>query len=102
MKHTSHPDPLNRIAALWCIINFSWSNDDYGHIVRISKLCELGFEKRLFEMLVNDPDVDVKDRASMALLNFGHTLLNNNAAESDTEAPNERSGNTSAQESSTI
>lgn len=100
MEYTRHADPQIRIAALWCIINFSWSDDDYGHIVRVSKLCELGFEKRLFEMLFNDQNIDVKDGARTALLNFGHTILNNNVVGSEAEISNQRSDNTFAQESS--
>lgn len=57
-----------RIAATWCIINLTWTEDP-GAYARIEKLREIGVGIKLVEML-GDRDIDVKDRVKTALSHF--------------------------------
>jgi hypothetical protein len=57
-----------RVAAVWCAMNLSWA--DTANLaaagVRVAKLRELGFDRKLAHM-VEDPDLDVRDRVKTAL-----------------------------------
>jgi hypothetical protein len=65
MDHKSAPV---RVAAVWCAMNLSWA--DSANLaaagVRVAKLRELGFDRQLAHM-VDDPDLDVRDRVKTAL-----------------------------------
>jgi armadillo repeat-containing protein 8 len=57
-----------RVAAVWCATNLSWSDATNlsAAVVRVAKLRELGFDRKLAHM-VEDPDLDVRDRVKNAL-----------------------------------
>ncbi|KNC97089.1 uncharacterized protein SPPG_07484 [Spizellomyces punctatus DAOM BR117] len=65
----SHTKSLIRVATIWCVINLTWT-DDPGAQERVIRLRELGFETRLASMM-DDSNMDVKDRVKTALANFG-------------------------------
>ncbi|KAJ3060635.1 Armadillo repeat-containing protein 8, partial [Quaeritorhiza haematococci] len=69
VKYLSHPKSAIRIASTWCIINLTWT-DDVNFAERVGRLREMGVETALREM-VEDPDIDVKDRVRTALNHFG-------------------------------
>ena len=58
------------MAAVWCVINLTWP-DDHGVKYRVVRLREAGFEVQL-RTLLDDPDLDVKDRVKTALSHFEH------------------------------
>ena len=57
-----------RVAAVWCAMNLSWADSANlaAASVRVAKLRELGFDRKMARM-VEDPDLDVRDRAKTAL-----------------------------------
>jgi hypothetical protein len=55
------------VASIWCIINLTW--DDPDNEERIKVLREM--DKRLEYLSQFDENVDVRDRAKIALINFG-------------------------------
>lgn len=57
-----------RVAAVWCAMNLSWAENSNpsAATARVTKLRELGFDQKLLDM-VEDPDLDVRDRAKTAL-----------------------------------
>lgn len=68
----SHSSSVIRTAAVWCIINLTWTDDSppgSDCLARIRKFRGLGFEKTL-KALQSDISLDVKDRAKTALLHF--------------------------------
>eukprot|EP00742_Colponemidia_sp_Colp-10_P007232 GILJ01007772.1.p1 GENE.GILJ01007772.1~~GILJ01007772.1.p1 ORF type:complete len:655 (+),score=77.04 GILJ01007772.1:53-2017(+) len=69
--YLSHSKASVRVAATWCIINLTWKQPDWARAnqSRVATLRGMGFENRLQAML-QDPDVDVKDRVRYALEQF--------------------------------
>lgn len=65
MDHKSAPV---RVAAVWCAMNLSWADSSNlaAASARVAKLRELGFDRKLAHM-VEDPDLDVRDRVKTAL-----------------------------------
>ena len=60
-----------KIAAIWCIINLTWS-DDLGCKERVAKLKTCGINEILTSMRSSaDLDLDVKERVKTALKQFG-------------------------------
>nr|KAJ3421767.1 Armadillo repeat-containing protein 8 [Polyrhizophydium stewartii] len=76
LQHTfaflDHENPQIRVAAIWCVINLTWM-DDPGARERVIALSALGIEEKL-RRLVNDDNLDVKDRAATALSNMQGSL----------------------------
>lgn len=68
LNNTSHPSSSVRVATVWCVINLTWP-EDAGSSERVRLLKRLGFEERLRNML-DDSDMDVKDRVKTALQHF--------------------------------
>ncbi|KAI8145266.1 hypothetical protein BJV82DRAFT_52973 [Fennellomyces sp. T-0311] len=69
IHHLSHEAPKIRVAAVWCIINWTWinSDDDEDALVeRINRLRALGVERKL-QAMEKDPSRDVRDRVRTAL-----------------------------------
>ncbi|BBM98555.1 armadillo repeat-containing protein 8 [Marchantia polymorpha subsp. ruderalis] len=61
-------NPQIRVVALWCVINLTFPNSP-GVSSRISRLRDGGIEAQL-QSMVDDPCLDVKDRAKTALEHF--------------------------------
>ncbi|BFI24728.1 armadillo repeat-containing protein 8 [Marchantia polymorpha subsp. ruderalis] len=61
-------NPQIRVVALWCVINLTFPNSP-GVSSRISRLRDGGIEAQL-QSMVDDPCLDVKDRAKTALEQF--------------------------------
>ncbi|KAG6547666.1 hypothetical protein Mapa_011115 [Marchantia paleacea] len=61
-------NPQLRVVALWCVINLTFPNSP-GVSSRISRLRDGGIEAQL-QSMVDDPCLDVKDRAKTALEQF--------------------------------
>lgn len=59
------------LAALWCLINLTWSVDDDTLLTRVKQLADtarIGFLDRLRQIRVSDAlAVDVQDRARQVL-----------------------------------
>jgi hypothetical protein len=53
---------------VWCVINLTWPEDN-GMKYRVMKLRDSGFEVQL-RSLLDDSDLDVKDRVKTALEHF--------------------------------
>lgn len=68
LQFMSHERPNIRVATVWCIINLTWT-EDQGSVTRIQKLRTFGFEDKL-KTMVEDPDLDVRDRVKTALAHF--------------------------------
>lgn len=71
-KFMTHSSSAIRTAAVWCLINLTWTDDSppgSDCLSRIRKFRGLGFEKTL-KALQSDNSLDVKDRAKTALLHF--------------------------------
>lgn len=54
---------------MWCIINLTWSEDE-GCRSRVEVFGAFGVQRCLGKLAVEDPNMDVRDRASTALLNI--------------------------------
>ncbi|KAJ3038354.1 hypothetical protein HDV00_000775 [Rhizophlyctis rosea] len=65
----SHPKSAVRVATIWCVINLTWT-EDAGSQSRVNHLRQAGFEAALMGM-IDDQNMDVKDRVKTALANFG-------------------------------
>ncbi|KAJ1343326.1 hypothetical protein BSLG_002352 [Batrachochytrium salamandrivorans] len=63
-----HENTQIRLASVWCAINLTWI-DDAGAKDRVVQLSSLGIESRL-RRLLDDENLDVKDRAKTALANI--------------------------------
>lgn len=68
IKYMTHPKNDIRIAVVWICINLS-NPDDTGFRDRVNTLENIGFKRQLL-VLANDPDMDVKDRVKVAMLQF--------------------------------
>lgn len=77
-KYMGHPKGIVRVAAIWCVINLTWV-DDQGSEGRVARLRDLGFEAQLQEMM-DDVDLDVKDRVKTAIEHFRNTHDERNSA----------------------
>ncbi|KAL9538864.1 hypothetical protein PS6_011430 [Mucor atramentarius] len=69
IHHLGHEDPLVRVAAAWCMINWTWANSEENSedlIKRCQRLRELGIEEKL-KVMESDTSRDVRDRANSAL-----------------------------------
>ncbi|KAG1113002.1 hypothetical protein G6F42_014585 [Rhizopus arrhizus] len=69
IHHLGHEDPLVRVAAAWCMINWTWANSEENSedlIKRCQRLRELGIEEKL-KIMESDTSRDVRDRANSAL-----------------------------------
>ncbi|KAI7848792.1 armadillo-type protein [Circinella umbellata] len=69
IHHLSHESPKIRVAAIWCIINWTWINSDHDEdalVERINRLQALGVEQKL-QAMEKDPSRDVRDRVRTAL-----------------------------------
>ncbi|KAI9321639.1 hypothetical protein BX666DRAFT_1006713 [Dichotomocladium elegans] len=69
IKHLSHPSPNIRVAATWCIINWTWitcEKDEEALAERVRHLRVLGVEEKL-QAMVKDSSLDVCERAKTAL-----------------------------------
>lgn len=62
----SHLSSEVRTAAVWCIINLTWTDDPEAKD-RVAVLCEMGFEERLKELQM-DSVTEVRERVATALL----------------------------------
>ncbi|CAO3640626.1 unnamed protein product [Cunninghamella blakesleeana] len=71
IHHLTHENPSIRLAAAWCIINWTWGDDDCQNAVvtRVRKLKELGAEQKL-QAMDKDPNLDVRHRVKTALDQF--------------------------------
>lgn len=61
-----------RLAAIWCVINLTWPDDD-GSDIRIQSLRALGFEDALKHAIGEislQGSIDLSDRAALALEHF--------------------------------
>lgn len=65
MESMNNKESMVRVAAIWVIINLTWPEENHVNI-RSVKLRELQFDKKL-KCLLEDQDVDVRDRARVAL-----------------------------------
>ncbi|KYR00796.1 armadillo repeat-containing protein [Tieghemostelium lacteum] len=61
-----HKSSEIRVAVVWCISNLLSPEDPIGLSSRISRLKELGYQKKL-ESLIDDQHMEVKDRVKTAL-----------------------------------
>ncbi len=66
IDHTNH---LVRTAAIWCVINLTWLEDE-GSKDRIKTLRGHLIYERLEHLMHHDDNVDVRDRSSTALSNL--------------------------------
>ncbi|ORY08135.1 ARM repeat-containing protein [Basidiobolus meristosporus CBS 931.73] len=67
--YMTHSKASIRVATVWCIINLTWTEERHSYAERVRKLQTLGFETKL-NSLVDDPDLDVRDRVKTALTHF--------------------------------
>ncbi|KAI8916597.1 armadillo-type protein [Powellomyces hirtus] len=81
----SHSKSSIRVATIWCIINLTWT-DDVGSQERVARLRALGFEPRLQNMM-EDLNMDVKDRVKTAFTNFGSLIPGITSPGSQDNAP---------------
>ncbi|KXS10035.1 ARM repeat-containing protein [Gonapodya prolifera JEL478] len=65
----SHPSPSHRTAACWVSINLTWV-DDAGTPERLSVLRDISYPQHI-ERILDDADVEVRDKAQSALNAFG-------------------------------
>ncbi|ORY06467.1 ARM repeat-containing protein [Basidiobolus meristosporus CBS 931.73] len=71
----THSKASIRVATIWCIINLTWTEERHGgYTERIRKLQNLGFESML-SALIDDIDLDVRDRVKTALGHFRSSEL---------------------------
>ncbi|KAK9761756.1 hypothetical protein K7432_013109 [Basidiobolus ranarum] len=69
-EYMTHSKASIRVATVWCIINLTWTEERHGgYAERIRKLQNLGFESKL-SALIDDIDLDVRDRVKTALTHF--------------------------------
>lgn len=68
--HLKHANKDVRVASLFVVINLTWK-DEAGVEQRIQFLNHLGCKEKLKSML-DDPELDVRDRVKQALDNFEH------------------------------
>ena len=68
-RFLGHPMAGHRLAAVWCVINLTWQDDDTS-AWRVDQLKQVGVEGRLREMEA-DENRDVAERVMTALENFG-------------------------------
>ena len=69
VKLSQHPDPEVRSAYAWLGINLTWLDDSSDKLNvrgRVDELRKLGMVERL-DVLTNDPNLDVKERARTAM-----------------------------------
>jgi hypothetical protein len=69
IHHLGNENAKVRVAATWCLINWTWANSEdetEDLLARCRRLKELGVDEKL-EELKEDPDRDVRDRAASAL-----------------------------------
>ncbi|KAI7878465.1 ARM repeat-containing protein [Lichtheimia hyalospora FSU 10163] len=68
-SHLSHSAPNIRVAAVWCIINWTWitcDDDEDALAERVNRLRALGVEQQL-RVMEKDSSRDVRDRVRTAL-----------------------------------
>lgn len=75
-----HLNPKVRVASIWIIINLTWV-DDPGSSKRIELLKQRKFDVELLTLL-NDPSLDVKERAKTAIEHFNYSSEANEGKDS--------------------
>ncbi|KAJ3191551.1 Armadillo repeat-containing protein 8 [Irineochytrium annulatum] len=67
-----HPNVYVRLATLWCAINFTDIEDEdvKSHLDRIARLRSHRFDQ-LLQIMLSDPDRDVREKAKTALIYMG-------------------------------